>query len=124
MAREKKLFVNHIKDGQTVDDVFLVKDMSRAETRAGKPYLMLTLTDRTGEIAGRLWENVETFTEACEPGNLVLVSGQAQGFRGTVQVKIDNIGRVDKKEIDIGLFLQGSKRSIEKIFQKNTIIFM
>lgn len=115
MAREKKLFVNQIKDGQTVEDVFLVKDTGRAETRAGKPYLMLTLTDRTGEIAGRLWENVETFAEVCEPGNLVLVSGQAQGFRGAVQVKIDSVDRVDKKEIDIGLFLQGSKRSIEKM---------
>jgi len=78
MAAEKKLFINQIKEGQAVDDIFLVKDMNRAETRSGKPYLALTLMDRSGEIGARLWENVDAFSSACEPGSLVQVLGPAQ----------------------------------------------
>ncbi len=113
MAQEKTVFINQIKEGQAVHDIFLVRDMSRAETRSGKPYLMLTLMDRTGEIAGRLWENADAFLDACEPGNLVQVSGGAQAFRGTLQLKIDNVLQLDKEDADIGLFLQGSKKNID-----------
>ena len=115
MAPEKTVFTNQIKEGQAISDIFMVRDMSRAETRSGKPYLMLTLMDRTGEIAGRLWENADAFLQACEPGNLVQVSGGAQVFRGTLQLKIDNVLQIDKKEADIGLFLQGAKRNIDEM---------
>jgi len=112
MPPDKTLFANQVKEGQTVEDIFLVKEMSRAETRSGKPYLMLTLMDRSGEIAGRLWENAETFQDVCEPGNLVKIFGQAQAYKGILQVKIDSVLKLDKNEADIGQFLLGSKRSI------------
>ena len=115
MPPKKTIFVNRIKEGQTVEDIFLVKDMSRAETRSAKPYLMITLMDRSGEIAGRLWENADAFLDVCEPGNLVQITGQAQAYRGTLQLKIDNVLQIDKKEADIGLFLQGSKRNVEEM---------
>jgi len=115
MAAEKKLFINQIKEGQAVDDIFLVKDMTRAETRSGKPYLVLTLMDRSGEIGARLWENVDAFSSACEPGNLVQVSGPAQAYRGILQLKIDNVLPVDKKEAQRELFLQAAKRDIAEM---------
>jgi len=115
MAKEKKAFANQITDGQTIEDTFLVKVMNRAETRTGKPYLMLTLADRSGEIEARLWENVEAFLEACQPGNLVQICGQAQAFRGMLQIKIDSVLAVDKNDVDMGLFLRGSPKRIEKM---------
>ena len=56
MTAEKKIFANLIQEGQSVEDLFMVREMIRAETRSGKPYLIMTLMDRSGEIAGRLWE--------------------------------------------------------------------
>ncbi len=118
MAPEKKLFVNQIKEGQAVDDLFLVKDMSRAETRSGKPYLILTLIDRTGEIGARIWENADAFLGACEPGSLVRINGQAQAYRGVLQLKIDNVEQKDKGEEDKELFLQTSKKNIRDMAEE------
>jgi 3'-5' exoribonuclease len=115
MTKEKKAFASQITDGQAIEDPFLVKNMNRAETRTGKPYLMLTLADRSGEIEARLWENVETFVAACEPGSLVQICGQAQAYRGMLQIKIESVLPVNKNAVDMGLFLQGSKRNIEKM---------
>jgi 3'-5' exoribonuclease len=120
MAPEKKVFVNKIIEGQTVEEVFLVKEMSRAETRSGKPYLMLTLMDRTGEIGARLWENADAFLALCAPGSLVQVSGQGQAYRGTLQLKIDNVLPVDKKEADMELFLQAAKTDIAEMAREIT----
>jgi 3'-5' exoribonuclease len=120
MAPEKTVFVNRIKEGQAVEEVFLVKDMSRAETRSGKPYLMLTLMDRTGEIGARLWENADAFLAICEPGSLVQVTGQGQAYRGTLQLKIDNVLPVDKKEADMELFLHAAKTDIDEMAREIT----
>ena len=120
MAAEKKIFANQIQEGQAVEEIFLVKEMGRAETRAGKPYLMLTLMDRSGEIGARLWENADTFLDACEPGNLVQVAGQAQAYRGTLQLKIDSVLPLDKKDADISLFLQATKQNIAEMAREIT----
>jgi 3'-5' exoribonuclease len=120
MAAEKKIFVNQIQEGRAIEEIFLVKDMNRAETRAGKPYLMLTLMDRSGEIGARLWENADAFLGACEPGSLVQVTGQAQAYRGTLQLKIDNVLPVAKENTDRELYLQASKRNIAEMAREIT----
>lgn len=120
MAAEKKVFANQIQAGQTVEDIFLVKEMNRAETRSAKPYLMITLMDRSGEIGARLWEQADAYMGVCKPGNLVYVTGLAQAYRGTLQVKIDNVIPVDKEEVAPGLFIQSSKRNIEDMVKDIT----
>ncbi|MFC1837893.1 3'-5' exoribonuclease YhaM family protein, partial [Thermodesulfobacteriota bacterium] len=113
MTADKKIFTNQIRDGQSVDDLFMVKEMSRAETRAGKPYLILTLMDRNGELPGRLWENAEALMPLCEPGKLLQITGQAQAYRGNLQLKIDAVHNIDKTGADLSLFLQTSKKNID-----------
>ena len=113
MAAEKKIFANQIQEGQSVEDLFMVKEMSRAETRSGKPYLIMTLMDRSGEVAGRLWENADAVMSMCEPGNLLQVTAQAQVYRGNLQLKIDSVCTIDKENIDFTLFLHASKKNTE-----------
>ncbi len=115
MAAEKKLFINQLREGQAVEDIFLVGAMSRAETRAGKPYLMLTLMDRTGEIEARLWENADVYREACAPGSLVQVSGQAQSYRNVLQLRVNSVAPVQRESVAGELFLQGSAKDISRM---------
>jgi len=93
---DKKLFIKDIKENQSIEDLFLIKEASRAETRGGKPYLIVTVMDRTGEIGGRLWENADRYLPACEVGNIVFLQGQAQIYKGTLQLKIESIKPLEK----------------------------
>jgi 3'-5' exoribonuclease len=93
---EKKVFVKDIQENESIDDLFLVKEASRAETRTGKPYLIVTVMDRTGEIGGRLWENADRYMPACGVGNIVQLIGQAQTYKGTLQLKIESIKTLEK----------------------------
>jgi 3'-5' exoribonuclease len=113
MAAEKKTFINQIRDGQHVADHFLVKGMSRAETRSGKPYLILTLMDRTGELPARLWDNVDALLPASKPGSLVFIEGQAQTYRETLQLKVDNLKGVTADQQDMLLFLPSCRVDID-----------
>jgi 3'-5' exoribonuclease len=118
MKAEKKLFVNQLREGQAVEETFLVSAMSRAETRAGKPYLMLTLMDRTGEIEARLWENADAYQEACGPGSLVRVSGQAQAYRGVLQLRVDSVAPLEGESAAGELFLQGSAKDVSRMAEE------
>ncbi len=112
MTAEKKIFANQIREGQQLDDLFLVKEMSRAETRTGKPYLIMTLMDRSGEVEGRLWENADALIDKCRPGSLLQITALAQAYRGVLQLRIDSVHAMDKDLIDQALFLQTSKKNI------------
>lgn len=85
------LQIKDIQDGQTVDGVFLVKEMSRAETRAGKPYLSLVLMDRSGEISGRVWDNADQLMDRCPTGAVITLKAQAQSYKGILQLKVNEI---------------------------------
>ena len=115
MKAEKKVFASQIQEGQAVEDLFMVKDMSRAETRTGKPYLIMTLMDRSGDIAGRLWENADAHINVCQPGSILRVTGQTQAFRGSLQLKIDSVHPVNREDCDETLFLQATSKNIEEM---------
>ena len=101
----KNIQIKEITDGQAIHDLFLVREMSRGETKTGKPYLSLILMDASGEISGRVWENAEQLTGECPTGAIVSVTGQAQAYRGILQLRIDNLSRVAESAVDLALFV-------------------
>ena len=113
----KTITIKKITDGQTIHDLFLVREMSRGETKAGKPYLSLILMDASGEISGRIWENAEQLMGECPIGAVVSVSAQAQAYKGILQLRIDTLSRIADSEVDLAQFVpsvQGSVTAMAK----------
>lgn len=104
IGNKNSVQIKDIIDNQSFEGIFLVKEMNRSETRAGKPFLILTIMDNSGELGGRLWESTESQEEICRPGSIVRMSGTAQPYKGVRQLKIDSVSRPDH-EVDRSLFL-------------------
>lgn len=113
MKTDKSCFINHIQDGQPVKGLYLVKEMGRAETKAGKPYLMLTVMDATGEMAGRVWENADQLLAECPVGAIISLTGQAQAYKGVLQLKIDSIKSIDPATVDMADFMPSTTGDIK-----------
>jgi 3'-5' exoribonuclease len=73
---------------------FLCIDRSLRTGRGGADYLALTLADATGEIAGRIFENLERLRDEFDAGEFVKVQGRVNLFNGRLQFAIENIRRV------------------------------
>ncbi len=117
----KSQFVEQLKERDRLDGIFLVKSVRQAETKTGKPYLVVTVMDRTGEIGGPIWEDVEHYSRICQPGEIVRLRGVVRSFQGLLQLKIDDAERVGFDEIDLAFFLPCTKRDREEMaleFQK------
>ena len=108
---KKKQFIESLEEGQQVDDLFLVKSVRLAETRAGKPYLSLIFTDRSGEIGGPAWDNAEALEQICKQGTVVRVGGAVQTYRDKLQLKVDRIEAIDQSTLKMNDFLAASSRN-------------
>ena len=79
-----KVFITDLCEGQHVDDNFLVSKKVYAETKAGKPYLALTLMDRTGEIEARVWEGADRYNPLTESGSFIRIKAVAKSYKDLV----------------------------------------
>lgn len=98
-----------------VDGVFLLKEISRAETRAGKPFLTLRIMDKTGEITGRIWEDADRWEQECNPGQALAVSGRAQSYKGNLQLIISEVHQPSETEADLSQFIPATSSDVEKM---------
>lgn len=101
----KTTFIETLREGDRVDDRFLVKSARLAETRAGKPYLVLTVMDKSGELSGPIWDNAEHFQGICQPGTFIHLRATVQSYRDNLQLKVDDATPVAKEEVELADFL-------------------
>ena len=72
---------------------FLCTDKSLRTGRGGD-YLALLLTDATGALAARVFDNVDRLREEFDAGEFVKVQGRANLFNGRMQFIVENARRV------------------------------
>lgn len=91
----ERLWVKDIQIGQAAAGVFLVARKQAGVGRTEKPFLRLTLQDRTGQLDARVWENVEEISSLFEAGDKVRVEGQVGSFQGKPQLTIEKLEKAE-----------------------------
>jgi 3'-5' exoribonuclease len=114
----KSLYAADIREHQPVDSLFLVSAKNQGVTKGGSSYLVLKLLDRTGEIEARIWERADDLGRGFERNDFVRVRGQATLFQGKVQVRVQNVTRVDEKNVAAEDFLPKSAFDPDVMFDE------
>ena len=71
-----KAFVRDLQDGQEVDSIFVVRDLTRRQKRNGEPFVKLELGDCTGRIEAVAWDGVDEIASCAAPGAVVKAMGR------------------------------------------------
>jgi 3'-5' exoribonuclease len=116
----KKQYIGDLKAGQNLDDHFLLTEKRIAHKKDGNPYLTLTLGDRSGTIAGVVWDNVERNAAAAQAGDVVQVQGQVGEFRDRLQVVVRVLAAQPPDRCDVADFLPATGRNREAMFERLT----
>jgi 3'-5' exoribonuclease len=106
-----KQLVSEIKDRDSVNTVFLVKDKILAMAKNGKPYMNLRLMDKSGEIEAKVWDNTELLDKQFDKDDFVSVRGKASVYMNKMQVVINEIVKVPEHEVSLAAFLPESTRN-------------
>ena len=88
-------------EGKLFDGFFIVLAKQQRTTKTNKPYLSLTLGDKTGQLEGRVWELSDPrIAKDFERGDVVKARGSASRFEDRLQMKIDQIRVALPSEVD------------------------
>jgi 3'-5' exoribonuclease len=105
-----------IKD--PVESIFLVKYINLAHAKDGKPYVNIILTDATGDLEGRAWNNAVELTEQISVSDFIKVQGKANLYMGKKQFIIQGFEKVDSALMDMDDFTKKSKFDSEQMYQE------
>jgi 3'-5' exoribonuclease len=100
-----KVFIADLKERDQINTPFLVRDKIMAMAKNGKPYMTLKLMDRSGEVEGRIWDQVDHFSRLFQKDDFVQVTAKASVYMGKMQLIIQDLIRVDESAVSLGDFL-------------------
>jgi len=114
----KKQYVNSLKPGETVDDVFVLSEKILLQKKDGKNYLNLSFSDKTGTLKAVVWDNVEDIADKIVSGNYVQVKGSLSEYRGVLQLVVRSAAGLAAEAVDPTDFLPVTTRNVETMFEK------
>jgi 3'-5' exoribonuclease len=115
----KKQYIDSLKAGDTVDDVFVLSAKTLAQKKDGQNYLNLTLVDKTGSIKGVVWDHVDQILAAgLASGDFVLINGNVNEYRGSLQLVAKKMEPCPSEAVDPRDFLPQTPQNIENMFSR------
>jgi len=114
----KSPYLSELQPNQTVQGTFLVSYKDVRQKKSGEPYLSLTLTDRTGELDAKMWDNAAEALSTFERDDFVRIKGLLQIFQNRPQLTLHKIQPVPESEVDLADYLPASKRDRDEMFRE------
>ena len=110
-------FINEINPGETIDDIYIVKDPILRSTTRGDLYIAMFLQDRTGQLNGRMWQATETIYKALPKPGFVHIQGRSELYQNNLQIIINNVSTVDGSNVSIDDFLAQTDKDTQQMFE-------
>ncbi|MFN0169903.1 MAG: 3'-5' exoribonuclease YhaM family protein [Bryobacteraceae bacterium] len=111
----KSPFIREMEPNQVVHTTFLVQNKDVRQKKSGDPYLSLSLTDRTGDLDAKMWDNVGEVMETFSRDDFIKVKGQLLIFNNRPQLTIHKLQRVAEEEVDFADYFPASERNPDEM---------
>lgn len=111
-------FIETLKEGDSISEIYLVKTKNAAVTKNGKPYENVTLQDKTGTLDAKLWEPNSAGIDDFDALDYVEVTGQVVVFNGAVQLNVKRVRKCHEGEYDEANYLPVSSKNIEEMYKE------
>jgi 3'-5' exoribonuclease len=81
--------ISHLKEGDAVQQFFLVRQAESRTDKTGKPYLSLVLGDKSGTIVAKVWNDIlKKYPGPFGGGDFVGVKGQVDSYKQELQINV------------------------------------
>jgi len=111
-------FINEIEPGEAIDDIYVVRDPILRSTTRGDLYIAMFLSDRSGQLNGRMWQATETVYKALPKPGFVYIQGRSELYQNNLQIIVNNISVVDTSKVCVEDFLARTDKDTEQMFEE------
>jgi 3'-5' exoribonuclease len=111
-------FIQHLADGEQIEEVYLVADKQLRANRNGNLYIQLELQDRTGSMTARLWNAGEPLFRSFEAGDFLSVKAKVQIFQGALQMILQHLEKIQPERAQLIDFLPHTEQDVNKLLER------
>lgn len=111
-------FIETLREGEKVGDIYLCKYRQAAVTKNGKTYENVILQDKTGTIDAKIWDPDSQGIDDFAVMDYVDVVGDVTNFQGALQLNIKRVRRAREGEYRPEDYLPVSERDIEEMYSE------
>ncbi len=116
-------YIESFKEGEGINDIYLVRSRKSDITKTGKPYEKLVLMDKTGSVDAMIWDPNSPGIDDFDVFDYILVNAVVNSFQGANQLNIKRVRKCSEGEYDPADYLPTSDRNVDEMWQElQTII--
>jgi 3'-5' exoribonuclease len=109
-------YIETLREGERIGDIYLCKQKQIAMTKNGKPYESIILQDKTGTLDAKIWDPHSQGIDDFDSLDYISVMGDVTNFQGTLQLNVKRVRKVKEGEYDPKDYLPVSERDIEQMY--------
>jgi len=109
-------YIESFREGDRINDVYLCKFKQAALTKAGKPYDIVILQDKTGTIDSKIWDPGSVGIDDFDVMDYVCITGDVSIYNGNPQLSIKRARKVSEGEYNPSDYLPVSEYDIDGMF--------
>ncbi len=113
-------YIETLREGERISEVYLCKQKQTFLTKAGKPYDSLVLQDKTGIVDAKIWDVNSNGIDSFEALDYVYIMGDVTSFQGNLQLNIKRVRRMDGSDINQADYLPVSEEDIPQMYRELT----
>lgn len=111
-------YIEGLREGETIRNVYLCKGKRSAETRNGKPYDNLILQDKTGTLDGKVWDPNSQGIADYEERDFIEVYGEIINYNGNLQMNIKQIRKAEEGEYNPADYMPTTEKSVDSMYEE------
>lgn len=113
-----KIFIREFAPNQIVSTTFLIKSKELRNKKAGGQFVLMTLSDCTGEIVAQWMDNFEETIDSFDREDIVFVRGQVNSYRNHLRLSIHRMRLCEEHEIDLTHYFPTTKYDADEMFKE------
>ena len=111
-------YLNELKEGDRISDIYLCKHKASAVTKNGKSYDNVILQDKTGTMDAKVWDPNSPGIAEFDAMDYIEVVGEVNSFMGSLQVNVKRVRICREGEYNPADYLPVSEKSIDVMFSE------
>ena len=116
---DNHIFIKDLKPDSRVEGVYLLKLIGLRDKKNGGQYLLLKLSDMSGEIMGMMWDKINGVIDKVKPGDFVKVRFRVQVYNNNLQAVVSKIEKVEENDVENAeIFFPSSEIPAETLYEK------
>ena len=108
-------YIEILREGERVSEVYLCKTKQVAKTKMGKTYSSLTLQDKTGTVDAKIWD-LSAGIDHFEALSYIKIDGDVTSFQGALQINIRRLRVASEGEYNPADYLPVSSKDIGQMY--------